>query len=145
MSPMQRSNAETRLQFVVVKYLRLVLPSDAVLWMVPNGGRMSEAARMKRSGMGEEPGVSDLMFLWAGRLHCLELKVRKNPQYGIKRTTYQKPPQKAFQSAVEAAGGVYAVVRDLGDLRGALVAWGVPANDVEVRRALVGEDAEVSP
>lgn len=140
---MTRSTPETRLQFVVVKYLRLVLPADAVLWMVPNGGRMSEAARMKRSGMGEEPGVSDLMFLWAGRLHCLELKVRKNPQYGIKRTTYQQKPQKAFQSAVEAAGGVYAVVRDLGDLRAALVAWGVPASDVEVQRALAGAADEL--
>ena len=40
----KRQIHEKRLQFVVVKYLRLVLPRDAVLFHVPNGGDMTETA-----------------------------------------------------------------------------------------------------
>lgn len=131
---MTRTNHETRLQFVVVKYLRAILPRDAILWSVPNGGKMSESARKKQAGMGELPGVSDLMFITptpmhAGRLHCIELKVRKDPLWGIKRTTYQTNEQKKFQRAIEEAGGRYAVARHTDDVKEILDSWGIPTRE----------------
>ena len=76
--------------------------------------------------MGERKGASDLMVLHQGKLICIELKVRKNPTYGVKHTTYQSKDQKAFQSAVEAAGAFYAVCRSIDDVQGSLTAFGVP-------------------
>jgi len=131
---MARANHETRLQCVVVKYLRTVLPVGSVVWAVPNGGKMSPAARMRQAAMGELPGVSDLMFITptpmhAGRLHCIELKVRKDPLWGIKRTTYQTNEQKKFQRAIEEAGGRYAVARHTDDVKEILASWGIPTRE----------------
>ena len=129
---MTRSNPERRLQIVVVQYLRTVLPDGAVFWSVPNGGKMSEAARRLAAAIGKYPGASDLMLLWLGRLHCLELKVSANPAFGIKRTTYQSPEQKAFAAAVDAQGAPYAVCRSTDDVRAALAEWRIPTREVAV-------------
>ncbi len=126
----KRERHEMRLQFVVVKYLRLVLPRNAVLFHVPNGGDMAEAARKTAAKLGEFPGASDLMICWQGRLYCIELKVRADPFYGIKRTTYQKPEQKIFQVAIERAGARYVVARHTDDVRDALALWGIPTREV---------------
>ncbi len=131
----KRQYHEMRLQFVAVKYLRLVLPRDAVLWHTPNGGDMTETARKTAGGLGEFPGASDLMICWQGRLYCIELKVRADPIYGIKRTTYQKPEQKAFQAAIERAGARYVVARHTDDVRDALALWGVPTRETAPLRS----------
>ena len=132
----KRNYQEMKLQFVVVKWLRTVLPRDAVFWHVPNGGEMTEDQRMTKYNLGEMPGVSDLMIQWGGKLHCIELKVRASEIYGVKTTTYQTAAQKDFQSAIEAAGGMYAVCRHTDDVRDALALWGVPTR--ESKRALSG-------
>jgi hypothetical protein len=131
-----------KLQFRVVKELRWLLPRDAVFWMVPNGGDMTEAARKKAAGLGERAGASDLMLLYRGKLLCIELKVSEDPLYGVKRTTYQKPEQKAFQRDVEAAGGAYGVVRTIDDLNAFLALHGVPTRETALSassmRGMVG-------
>jgi len=136
--PKRRQYHEQALQFNVVKYLNAVLPRDAVLWSVPNGGKMSETARKTAAGMGEFPGASDLMICWEGRLYCKELKVRESLLYGIKRTTYQDPSQKAFQTAIERAGARYAVVRHTDDVRDTLALWGIPTRETARQTAREG-------
>ncbi len=131
----RRERHEMKLQFVVVKYLRLVLPRDAVLFHVPNGGDMTESARKTAAGLGEFPGASDLMICWQGRLYCIELKVRANPFYNIKRTTYQKSEQKTFQIAIERAGAQYVVARHTDDVRDALALWGIPSRETAPLRS----------
>ena len=126
----KRQIHEKRLQYVVVKYLRLVLPRDAVLFHVPNGGDMTEMARKTAARLGEFPGASDLMICWQGLLYCIELKVRADPVLGIKRTTYQKPEQKAFEAQIVRAGGFYAVCRSTMDVRDVLAHWGIPSREV---------------
>ena len=126
---MSRANHETRLQIVVVQYLHTALSAGAVFWSVPNGGKMSAAARRLAAAMGEYPGASDLMVLWLGQLHCIELKVRANPALGIKRTTYQSAEQKAFEAAVDAQGAPYAVCRSIDDVRAALAEWCIPTRE----------------
>ena len=127
---MTRSNHESHLQIDVVQYLRTVLPTGAVFWSVPNGGKMSDAARRLAAAMGEYPGASDLMVLWIGRLHCIELKVAANPAFGIKRTTYQSAAQKTFEAAVAAQGAPYAVCRSIDDVRAALAEWHIPTREI---------------
>ena len=120
---------EQNLQFRVVGYLRDVLPRDAVFWSVPNGGKMSHKAGAKARDLGQYKGASDLMICYRGRLHCLELKVREDPRWGITETTYQKPEQKAFQADIEAAGAPYVVARHTSDVRDALALWGIPTRE----------------
>lgn len=128
---MARGNHETRFQIAAVQFLNAAMPRGAVLWHVPNGGQMTETARMMLSAMGERPGASDLMMFWDGRLFCMECKVKRNPYYGIKHTSYQSKEQKEFQRAIEAQGGVYAVVRSTDDIRDFLLAEGVPLRVTE--------------
>ena len=122
-------NHESRLQIVVVGYLNSVLPKGAVFWSVPNGGRKSIAGHKMANAMGQLPGASDLMVLWLGRLHCIELKVKKDPVHGIPRTTKQSAAQVEFQIAVEAMGAPYAVCRSTLDVRDALIEWGIPIKE----------------
>lgn len=126
---MGRGNPETRLQFVVVDYLRTVLPRDAVFWHCPNGGQMSEAWRKMLAGLGVLPGASDLMLVHGGKFYAIELKTAADPLRGVTKG-YQSKPQKAFQSAIETAGGHYAVCRHTDDVRAALAAWGVLTREV---------------
>ena len=123
------ANPEAKLQIVVVNYLRTVLPNGAVFWSVPNGGKMTPARRMFAAAMGEYSGASDLMVLWLGRLHCIELKVKASPALGIKKTTKQSLNQIGFQDAVEAMGAPYTVCRSTQDVRDALIEWGVPIKE----------------
>jgi len=124
-----RNFAEQRLQFVVVRDLRLLLPREAVLLSIPNGGEMTGGARKKAAGLGEYPGASDLLVVWGGMALFIELKVRKSTLWNIPETTYQKPAQKAFQAAVGAAGGRYAVVRSVDEALAFLRAHGVPTRE----------------
>ena len=132
---MVRKNHEKRLQFVVVEYLRLVLPRDAVLFHVPNGGDMTETARKTAAGLGEFPGASDLMICWQGRLYCIELKTEADDLLGIPKT-YQKPSQKAFEAQIVRAGGFYAVCRSKMDVRDVLAHWGIPTRETQPLSAL---------
>ncbi len=79
--------------------------------------------------MGQYRGASDLMIQYGGRLHCLELKVRADPRYGITETTYQKPEQKVFEADIVRAGGFYAVARHTNDVRELLAHWGIPTRE----------------
>jgi hypothetical protein len=124
-----RKNHETRLQFVLVDYLRTVLPLDAVLWHCPNGGKMSSAWRKMLGGLGVLAGASDLMMVYGGRFYAIELKTEADPVRGIKKT-YQKPNQKDFEAQIVRAGGYYAVCRSTDDARELLAHWGIPTREI---------------
>lgn len=123
---MARNYAEQRLQFRMVTDLRWLLPRDAVLMMIPNGGDMTDGARKKAAGLGEHPGASDLLVVCGGKALFLELKVTKSEIWNIPKTTNQRPNQIEFQSAIEAAGGHYAVVRSVDEAAAFLALHGVP-------------------
>ncbi len=125
---MGRKNHETRLQFVVVEYLHSVLPRDAVFWHCPNGGKMSSTWRKMLGGLGVLPGASDLMLVYGGRFHAIELKTEADDLLGVPKT-YQKPNQKAFEAQIARAGGFYAVCRSTMDVSDALTHWGIPSRE----------------
>ena len=130
----RRNNPETRLQFVVVEYLRRILPPDVVFWHCPNGGRMSEAWRKMLGGLGVVPGAADLMLVYRGQFFAIELKPAADPLRGVSKG-YQSQAQKAFQAAIERAGGQYAVCRHTDDVRAALALWGVPTRETALSRS----------
>ena len=101
---MARSNPETRLQFVVVEYLRRVLPRDCIFWHCPNGGEMSVGWRRMLGGLGVMPGAADLMLLYCARFHGIELKTAAAPRRGNPKTI-QTPDNTEFEAAIVCAGG----------------------------------------
>ena len=133
----KRRQHEVKLQKSIVEYLRLVLPRGAVFWHVPNGGMMTRAWRMILAALGLLPGVSDLMVFWRSVLLCIEVKTEADRWRDITRGK-QSTVQKAFQVAIEAAGGHYAVVRSIDDVRAFLRLHGVPLREVVWRAARVG-------
>lgn len=126
---MARRNLETLLQFDVVEYLRLVLPRDAIFWHCPNGGKMSPAWRKMLGGLGVLPGAADLMLIYDGRFHAIELKTAADPVRGIKEGVVSAV-QMAFAKAVFRAGGFYAVCRSVDDVGETLANWEIPTREI---------------
>lgn len=115
---MPKQRPEEQLQKAVFAYLDVALPRDAVAWHTPNqrGTRKRwENALLK--GLGVRKGIPDVLVLWNGRLHCVELKA---------------PGRKATQTQLEMAeqlklaGGVWISATSLDGVVGALLGWGIP-------------------
>lgn len=114
-----RRDLEGPIHRAIVELLELVLPGDAIFHHSPNELDMAgpEAARQiaKAKGLGMRPGWGDLEILWRGRFYMLE----------VKADTSQSTAQKQVESAVIRAGGLYRVVRSVGDAEEALKTWGM--------------------
>lgn len=99
---------ESKMQQACVRWFRLQHPRLALLLFHPkNEGHGSRVAGAIAKAEGVVAGVSDLILLVPnGRHHilCLEMKTKSGRQ---------SVSQKAFQKAVEAAGGAYHIVRDI--------------------------------
>jgi hypothetical protein len=109
-------NAEARRQAAIVEYVRWVAP-QVVIFAVPNGGlrSKSEAARLKWTGV--LAGVLDLVLvLPEGRSAYWETKTPKGRL---------SDDQKTIIGRLEAAGHVWALVRDIDDARRELAALGI--------------------
>jgi hypothetical protein len=115
---------EHPIQCAIVDYLKIQYPK-ALVFSVPNelaskvGGGERSAKRQtiirnvqvkaKRSGM--LPGMADVCMLLDGRFYAFEVKAPGN---------YQQDNQRDAQAAVEANGGVYAVVRSIDNVKAVL-------------------------
>ena len=70
----KRARPEQDLHRAVVQFLELALPRDAVWFHVPNGERRDQKIGAILAGLRVKPGVPDILILYRGRLHCIELK-----------------------------------------------------------------------
>jgi len=107
---------EELLQISVIKYLRVALPSGAVVRSIDHGVKMNESRRIKLHARGVRAGLPDCMLWWNGRHAQIELKVG----------TPQSAAQKDFQALMDAQGFPYAICRSLEDVEAALRGWGWP-------------------
>ena len=111
---------EHGLQLAVTAFLKAALPPEVVWTAVDHGaGRMSKAAAGQRKARGVKRGQADYRFILPPHgLSCeIELKVEG---------TYQRPEQKDWARAVNAAGGRYAVCRSVQQVADILTDWGFP-------------------
>lgn len=109
---------EDTLHRSILDLLRRVLPADTFgPWHTPNGEARAYHVGARLAGLGTTPGMPDLMFVHAGRLHCLEVKTHRG------RLT---PAQIAVCNGLIAAGARFAVVRSVEEARAALDDWHVP-------------------
>jgi hypothetical protein len=114
--PAQVLLREQQIQRGIFQHLRARAVPGAFFWHPFSGGfrRPKEAAIYK--GLGAIPGLPDVMVLFAGRLHCIELK-----RVGGRPTETQL----ATIAAMEAAGAYCCVAEGLDRALACLEAWGL--------------------
>lgn len=119
-----RGLSEDSIHAQIVAWLRLVLPSDAIIHHSRNEGNRGgfRGARDGARGraMGVMPGFPDLLIYVGGRGYCIEVK---------RPGEYQSPIQKLVEKQLTAQGIPYAVCRSVDDARSVLASWGVPTRE----------------
>jgi len=117
----RREQPERAFQKLLVQHLRLALPPDVFMTAFPaGGGGKVRGAQLK--AMGLVAGVPDLMFLYKGETHFMELKA---PNGKV------SPAQVDCQQALFRAGAGTAIVRTLAEAYRALDAWQIPTRLVK--------------
>jgi hypothetical protein len=79
-----------------------------LLFHVPNGGSRNAREGAKFKQIGVFAGVSDLLFMFDGKTHCIELKNEKGSQ---------STKQLFWQKRVEENGFNYYIIRTLEDFQ----------------------------
>lgn len=97
-----------------LNYLRMQYPR-ALIHHSPNENSMTgkDVARLirKNKDMGMLPGFPDILMLHQGRVYGFEVKAAGGRQ---------SEAQKAIQAVMEGAGGIYAVVMSIEDVKAVL-------------------------
>lgn len=126
----RRNQHEVRTHCAILDRLRIALPPTAerTLLHIGNGERRDRKTGALLKRLGQRRGASDLMFVWQGRAHFIEVKVG-DPALGIPKT-YQSPDQREFEADVTAAGAVYGVARSSDEALALCREWGIPVREV---------------
>ena len=111
---------EEALHMAVARFLDVALPSDAVWWHTPNGGKRTRAEAGKFKAMGVRAGFPDIAILWRGKLLVVELKAPgKSP-------ARLSPPQRELAGRLTRAGAHWRCINSLDPLVTALYVVGIP-------------------
>ena len=110
---------EEALQRQVAAFLDIALPDDAVWWHTPNQrGTRSKVENMILKGLGTKAGIPDVMILYQGKLHCIELKAKGQ---------YMSKAQEEMRKRLMKAGAHYPVsMRTLDEVINILDFWDIP-------------------
>lgn len=115
--------SEDNTQIAIVKYLREVLPADALVAHVPNGGKRSIAQAARFKAMGVVAGIPDLIVLVpVGRAIFFEVK---RPAGVNQRKGSESVSQLAMRFKLNGLGFDCATVYGIDDVRNALRALNV--------------------
>lgn len=110
-----RRRDEASLQASLVEELRLILPPNAFVFAVPNGGSRNivEAVNLKKQGV--VAGVPDLIVIHAGRPIGLELKTRTGKLSDNQRITFHKLAAAGMRvEVIRSRDAAIAMLRDMG-------------------------------
>lgn len=114
---------EDQTQIAIVKFLRQVLPADAIVCHVPNGGKRSKVQAALFKAMGVVAGIPDLIVLVPfGRAIFFEVKRPAGPS---QRKGSESPSQLAMRFRLQGMGFGCATVYGIDDVRNALKALNV--------------------
>ena len=108
---------ESALQAAVAQYLAVALPQDAFSVHVPNEGRRGWQAQREFKRSGAKTGFPDLLIIWRGAAHLIELKAQKK---------YPSPEQRAVHALLNAAGATVHVCRSVAEVEMVLNVLGIP-------------------
>ena len=120
---------EAQVQKSLLQWCSHALRNDCVYWSTPNEREPRRMGNLRALGL--KKGVSDLMFLRAGVLLCVEVKrptTFKKGKSGRKvinqRGGTLSTEQEEFKNAVTAAGATYYMVDNLPDFMHIMKDWG---------------------
>lgn len=106
---MPPSQPELSLQVKCFTWFHNTFPNlRGTLWAVENERKRSRYEQSIAKARGIVAGVSDLLWIYAGHLYCIEIKTPSGRQ---------SPTQRAFQDAVTAQGATYVLVRSEDEFR----------------------------
>lgn len=132
----RRRYIEDALHINVVRFLRVALPPEAVLWHTPNGGLRSKREAAKLKAFGTLAGMPDLFILYAGTLHGIELKAPK----GVVQASQKDAAYLLFR-----AGCTTHVCRSVEEVETALKLNGVPLRARSMGLAIIKEPVVIHP
>lgn len=116
----RRTALERQEQRAILKWLRMVLPTGAMVFHIANEEASGSPARGKALlGDGVLPGCPDLVVIWQGRAYWLEVKRQG-------RRAQTRPAQVEAHRLLSAAGCPVAVVEGPEEADAILREWGVP-------------------
>jgi hypothetical protein len=113
--PKIKGLSEDAIQKAVAGHLNLRASSRVYWFHVPNGGSRNLLEATKLKAMGTRAGVADLVLIIDGHSHFLELKTAKGRP---------SRAQMDARTAVEMAGGTYAIARGIDEALDILDGWG---------------------
>lgn len=102
---MGKSQPELKLQQDCYKFFWNQYPNlRGCLWRVENERKRSKYEQMIAKSTGLVSGVSDMMMVFNGEFHAIELKTESGRQ---------TESQKKWQETIEKQGGTYYIIRTL--------------------------------
>lgn len=107
---------EIALQKSVIEFLRLALPSDAMV-VGYVFGRTNERDGARAKAMGALDGFPDLFIIWRGDIYCIELK-----NDGEKASFNQA----GRHHEIRLAGACVAVAHSIAEVERLCIYWGIP-------------------
>lgn len=118
---------EEALQRACAEFLTLAMPpppAGAVWWHTPNQrGTRSRVEAQILKALGVKAGIPDLLFLWRGRLHCVELKAPKGGRPSPAQIEMHEQLTLAGAVVLEDCRSVEQLTAWLGGLGVPLKAW----------------------
>lgn len=114
-----RQRPEEALHMAVARFLDVALPSDAVWWHTPNGGKRTRVEAGKFKAMGVRAGFPDIAILWRGKLLLIELKAPGRP-------ARLSPDQRTMSDRLERAGASWRCINSLDTLETIFYVVGIP-------------------
>jgi hypothetical protein len=112
-----RAAPEQSLQKTVASYLDLALPADAVWTAINPVPAKSKAAAGLSKAMGMKAGWPDLLIIWNGQCHAIELKA------GNGRLS---TAQIGIAANFDEAGAFWERCKSLDEVAATLKTWGIP-------------------
>ena len=110
--------SEHRLQMAAATFLAAVLPRDCYWTSVDAGqGRMDVRAGQMRKARGVKAGFVDILIIYGGHFHGLELKASKGRL---------SEAQHVAHAQIREAGGKVELCHSIEEVETALRAWDIP-------------------
>lgn len=128
MARKKRANPEDQLHEDVVAQARLQLRRGVFFFHVPNQNSGTIGWRMKLKRMGARAGTPDLVFVYQGRAHFMELKAPKGTTSDVQHEAH---------ADIRNAGAPVAICKSIPEVVSAWNRWGLtnaPGNHEDAAR-----------
>lgn len=119
----KRNRPEEEIHGAIAAYCARMLP-PSVFWTTIGHGGGGAVRGAILHGLGLKAGVPDMLFVYAGRAHFIEIKSAVGSL---------SKAQRACHAELYQAGARVATARGIDDVRLHFARWGLPSRDAETK------------